>query len=36
MRFDVSKDTFLRGAATGARTMAFELRVIGIDNWAWR
>lgn len=35
MRFGVSKDTFLRGAATGARTMGFEPRVIGIDDWAW-
>lgn len=24
LRFDVSKDTFLRGAASGARTMGFE------------
>ncbi|MDO6588616.1 transposase, partial [Salipiger sp. 1_MG-2023] len=30
------KDTFLRGAATGARTMGFEPRVIGADDWAWR
>lgn len=36
MRIGVSKDTFLRSAATGARTMEFEPRVIGIDDWAWR
>ncbi|MEX1663812.1 ISL3 family transposase, partial [Thioclava sp. 15-R06ZXC-3] len=36
LRFGVSKDTFLRGAASGARTMGFEPRVIGIDDWAWR
>lgn len=28
MRFGVSKDTFLRGAATGARTMGFEPRAV--------
>lgn len=36
LRFGVSKDTFLRGAASGARTMGHEPRVIGIDDWAWR
>ena len=36
LRFCVSKDTFLRGAASGVRTMGHEPRVIGIDEWAWR
>ncbi len=36
MRFGVSKDTFLRSAATGARIMDFEPRVVGIDDWARR
>ena len=36
LRFGLSKDTFLRGAASGGRTMGCEPRVIGIDDWAWR
>lgn len=36
LRFGASKDTFLRGAASGVRTMGYEPRVIGIDDWAWR
>lgn len=32
----VSKDTFLRGTASGVQITGHELRVIGINDWAWR
>ena len=36
LRFGLSKDTFLRGAASGVRTVGCEPRVVGLDDWAWR
>lgn len=35
-QFGLSKDTFLRGAASVVPTMGCEPLVIGIDDWAWR
>ena len=32
----VSKDTFLRSVRAASRCTPEQLRVIGIDDWAWR